>query len=98
MIKLIPFIGSPKALLINQLLMTPVFGLETDESYEVQKAKAEYEQLKAKESLLTGTEKEQLKAVKIKLKNSLPKRSLPGISEKEFALLQKIESQLNIKD
>lgn len=34
-IELIPFAGSPKSLLVNQLLMTPVFSLETDESYEV---------------------------------------------------------------
>ena len=74
--------------------MSPVFGLETDESYEVQKAKTEYGQLKAKEFELTGDEQNQLKAVKMKLKMNMPQRFLSGAREKEFALLQKIENHL----
>ncbi len=38
-VEIVPFNGSPKSLLVNQLLITPVFGLKTDESFEVQKAK-----------------------------------------------------------
>lgn len=44
---LIPFVGSPKDLLINQLLMSPVFGLKSDEAYSIEKDKEEYLQLKA---------------------------------------------------
>ena len=93
-IELTPFIGSPKSFLVSQLLMSPVFGLETDESYEVQKAKTEYGQLKAKEFELTGDEQDQLKAVKMKLKMNMPQRFHSGAREKEFALLQKIENHL----
>jgi predicted ATP-binding protein involved in virulence len=96
-VELVPFIGSPKSLLVNQLLMTPVFGLETDESYEVQQAKEEYEVLKSKGDLLNQEDKEKMKAVKQQLKTKLPKRKAPAFSQKEIDLLEKIETKLNIK-
>jgi|JI10StandDraft_1071094.scaffolds.fasta_scaffold00371_23 predicted ATP-binding protein involved in virulence len=96
-VELVPFQGSPKSLLVNQLLMTPVFGLETDESYEVQQAKEEYEALKSKGDSLSSSDKEKMKEVKRKLKTKLPKRKAPSSSDKEIALLQKIETKLNIK-
>jgi len=95
-VEIIPFIGSPKSLLINQLLMTPVFGLETDESYEIQNVKKEYEALKAKGDSLNETEKKTMKIVKSKLKD-LPQRNLQTSSSKELELLEKIEGKLKIK-
>lgn len=95
-IEIIPFNGSPKSLLVNQLLMSPIFGMETDESYEVQRAKIEYHTLKSKESSLSLEEKEKLKQVKVKLKNQLPKRDTPSSNIKETELLNKIIKQLNI--
>ncbi|SEO19104.1 Predicted ATP-binding protein involved in virulence [Flavobacterium sp. CF108] len=95
-VEIIPFIGSPKSLLVNQLLMTPVFGLETDESYEIQNVKKEYEVLKSKGDSLNETEKKTMKIVKSKLKD-LPQRNVLTSSSKELELLQKIEEKLNIK-
>lgn len=95
-VKIVPFKGSPKTLLVNQLLMTPVFGLETDESYEIQQAKKEYEILKSKGISLNSSDEQKMKAVKSILKD-LPKRPIPNSNEKELALLEKIESKLNIK-
>jgi len=95
-VEIIPFIGSPKSLLINQLLMTPVFGLETDESYEIQNVKKEYEALKAKGNSLNETEKKTMKIVKSKLKD-LPQRNLQTSSSKELELLEKIEEKLKLK-
>ncbi len=40
-VTLVPFAGEPSALLLHQLLMSPIFGLETDESLKVETAKAE---------------------------------------------------------
>ena len=94
-VEIIPFVGSPKSLLVNQLLMTPVFGMETDESYEVQQAKMEYEELKSKGDTLSTEDKEKLKVVKSKLKSKLPKRDAPA-SKKEIELLQKIERKLKL--
>ncbi len=96
-VNLIPFQGSPKSLLVNQLLMTPIFGLETDESYEVEQAKKEYVALKTKEDLLNTDEKIQLKQAGEKLKNELPKRPMPSASSKELDLLERIEKKLSIK-
>ncbi|MFP5040530.1 AAA family ATPase [Parasediminibacterium sp. JCM 36343] len=96
-VEIIPFIGSPKSLLVNQLLMTPVFGLETDESYEVQQAKETYELLKSKDGSLNSGDKEKMKVAKQKLKTMLPKRTAPASSVKEMDLLERIETKLSIK-
>jgi len=95
-IEIIPFIGSPKSLLVNQLLMTPIFGMETDESYEVQQTKQEYETLKTKGENLNAKDKEKLNFIKGKLKNQLPTRETPTANQKEIELLKKIEKHLNI--
>ncbi len=96
-VEIVAFNGSPKSLLVNQLLMTPVFGLETDESYEVQQVKEEYEVLKSKGDNLNSYDKQKMKAIKQKLKTKLPKRANPESSKKELDLLEKIESKLKIK-
>jgi predicted ATP-binding protein involved in virulence len=95
-IRLIPFIGTPKNLLINQLLMTPVFGLETDESLEIEQSKTIYTELKNKE-VKSDEESKKLRSIEKKLRNNLPKREMPKISEKSLDLLSRIEANLNIQ-
>lgn len=96
-VEVIPFVGSPKRLLVNQLLMTPVFGLETDESLEVEQAKAEYDRLKHHENSSNQSQQAALQAAKERVKEVLPKRESPSMSEKEIELLEKIEAKLNAK-
>ena len=50
LIRLVPFEGDPSKILINQLLMSPVFGLVSDESTRVQQLKTDYRRLKKKAS------------------------------------------------
>ena len=95
-VEIVPFVGSPKSLLVNQLLMTPVFGLPSDESYAVEKAKLTYTNLESK-TIMSDDEKNELKTVKKLLKNTLPQRTMLKASEQEIALLEKIEKQLKIK-
>jgi len=95
-VEIIPFIGSPKTLLINQLLMTPVFGLETDESVEVEKLKAEYRDLSDREQDLNAAEKKQFKAIKAKVAKDLPRRPSALISNAELDLLDQIKSKLKV--
>ncbi|MBS1614900.1 MAG: AAA family ATPase [Bacteroidetes bacterium] len=54
-VNLLPFVGEPFRLLPHQLLMSPMFGLETDESWNVEMAKASLRQ--AAEKPLKGTRK-----------------------------------------
>lgn len=96
-ISIIPFIGSPKNLLVNQLLMTPVFGLETDESLEVERIKKTYDQFQSNIDKLTNEQKQEFQVVKKQLKQALPQRDLPVSSDEELDLLQRIEKQLNIR-
>lgn len=95
-INLIPFIGNPKSLLINQLLMTPIFGLETDESLEVEQTKAEYKELKEK-IIKSNAEQNKLRNLERRLKAEIPKRPIQSIAEKSIDLLSRIEANLNSK-
>jgi len=96
-VELLPFIGSPKSLLLNQLLMTPVFGLISDESYLVQTAKQEYEELKTKDAPLNADEKKTFSKAKKTIADNLPKRAFSPLNEKEASLLEKIEAELRNK-
>ncbi len=95
-IVLVPFVGIPKNLLINQLLMTPVFGLETDESLEIEQSKAAYTELKNRDSI-SEEENQQLRILEKKLKTSLPKRAMPKVSEENLDLLSRLEANLKIQ-
>ncbi|HQU85885.1 MAG TPA: ATP-binding protein [Pyrinomonadaceae bacterium] len=47
-VELIPFRGAPNKMLLHQILMSPVFGLETDESLEVERAKTKIRSISLK--------------------------------------------------
>jgi hypothetical protein len=92
---LLPFVGSPKNLLVNQMLMSPVFGIETDESLVIQEMKEEYTRLrKLPASKRSKNENKTLQDYKTQLAN-LPER--PIAMKNELAhneLLRKIENKL----
>lgn len=93
-IELKKFKGTPKNLLVNQLLMTDVFGLETDESLEVEKTKEEYKNLKNKENL-NNKEKKSLNLLTEKLQEiPINKRSNLSYKKKDIALLEEIKKEL----
>ncbi len=96
-VEVIPFIGSPQQLLVNQLLMSPVFGLATDESLEVETAKQQYATLKAQGKSISPAEQRELTRVQTKLAANLPQRTTPLVSDPEMALLQRIEESLNAR-
>ena len=94
-IRLVPFVGIPKNLLINQLLMTPVFGLETDESLEIEQNKTEYINLKSKKEK-SEEEIDKLRKLEKNLKTNLPERNIPAVSQKSLDLLARLEADLNL--
>ena len=50
-IQIYPFLSNPKTLLLHQLAMSPAFGLDTDESKEVEDMKNRYRHLRDKADL-----------------------------------------------
>lgn len=94
-VELIPFIGSPQQLLVNQLLMSPVFGLATDESREVEIAKQQYARLKARGKRMTTAEQRELAEVSSRLAETRPQRTTSLVGDTELDLLQRIEASLN---
>lgn len=95
-IQVVPFVGSPKKLLVNQLLMTPVFGLETDESLVVQQKKEEYRQLKDKGAAIKPNEKRKMAQIKSELSEIVPSRDVAVLSEREVELLDRLSKTLQI--
>lgn len=93
-IHLYPFSGVPNTLLLHQLVMSPAFGLETDESKEVEDMKNRYRHLRDK-SDLSSKEQEALNQLKATL-TELPAgdRSNMKLSEEHVQLLEKIEKEL----
>ena len=93
-IHLYPFSGVPNTLLLHQLVMSPVFGLETDESKEIEDMKNRYRHLRDKADL-SSKEQEALNQLKATL-TELPTggRSNMKLSEEHTQLLEKIEKEL----
>ena len=93
-IHLYPFSGAPNTLLLHQLVMSPAFGLDTDESKEVEDMKNRYRHLRDKADLSTK-EQAELNQLKTSL-TDLPTgdRSNMQFSEEHTRLLQNIEREL----
>ena len=93
-IYLYPFSGVPNTLLLHQLVMSTAFGLETDESKEVEDLKNRYRHLRDKADL-SSKEREALNQLKATL-TELPigGRSNMILSGEHEQLLRKIEKEL----
>ncbi len=92
-ISLVAFAGNPQNMLVHQLLLSPVFGVETDESFEVQKKKESYQLMKNKSGKST-LDKKNLKKMGEELRN-IPERPLTMMTAtRHNDLLRKIESKL----
>lgn len=89
-----PFLGNPQQLLIHQLLMSPLFGLETDESLAVEQKKTELETLKKRKHLSAGAQekKQRLSAEVGQLPTNL--RSNTQIEPHHLDLIEKINAAL----
>ena len=93
-IHLYPFSGVPNTLLLHQLVMSPAFGLETDESKEIEDMKNRYRHLRDK-SALSSKEQEELNQLKATL-TQLPigGRSNMILSGEHEQLLRNVEKEL----
>ncbi len=93
-IHLYPFSGAPNTLLLHQLVMSPAFGLDTDESKTVEDMKNRYCALRDKADL-SSKEREELNKLTAFLTDlPTPSRSNMQSSDEHTQLLQKIEKEL----
>lgn len=93
-IHLYPFSGAPNTLLLHQLVMSPAFGLETDESKEVEDMKNRYRYLRDKVDLSSKERAELGRLTEILTDLSTGDRSNMPFSEEHTQLLRKIEKEL----
>ena len=96
-IRIHAFSGNPKNLSLNQLITSDVFGLETDESAELEEKKREYRKLRDK-AHLTQREEKQLNKISEELKDLPGSRDDYVIVKKEhIKLLEKIQVEIEEK-
>lgn len=94
-VALVPFEGDPSKLLLHQILMSPVFGLQSDESLEIQNAKEKVRAVRlkskptAREIASVAPYEQLLKATP----NTVRTNSL--LNADDFALLSTINRELS---
>ncbi len=88
------FEGSPNKLLLHQLIMSPVFGVETATSYEVEQERKERGKLQAKSSK-TPTEKRRLQSLQSSLQQVADWERVPSNNDDKLnSLLARIDVKL----
>ncbi|MCG9130914.1 AAA family ATPase [Candidatus Poribacteria bacterium] len=93
-IRLYPFSGAPNTLLLHQLVMSPAFGLDTDESKVVEDMKNRYRALRDKADLSAKEQAELDKLTTAITELPLGGRASMILSEEHEQLLRKIEQEL----
>jgi len=93
-IRIYPFPGNPKTLLLHQLVMSPVFGLDTDESKAVADMKNRYRHLRDKADLSSKEQKELDKLSAFLTDLPTGGRYTVQSPEEHTRLLRKIEKEL----
>lgn len=96
-IDLVPFIGDPSKMLLHQILMSPVFGISSDESREVEITKKKVRELSLKKDK-TAAEKAEVKKLSSQV-SDLPMNVRPNsaLNPKDVVLLKKLNEKLKFK-
>ncbi|MEO8111052.1 MAG: ATP-binding protein [Ginsengibacter sp.] len=94
---LVPFVGCPSQMLIHQILMSPVFGLETDESVKVETAKEKVREVRLKEKPTAGEIKSIEPYEKLLSTTPINVRSNSLLGEGDFKLLSTINKELSTR-
>lgn len=93
-VELVPFRGAPNKMLLHQILMSPVFGLETDESLKVEQAKTKIREISLKGRKTKGNE-ELINKFSAALEDTPQNvRSNSLLSENDLELLNTINQEL----
>ena len=92
--EIVPFVGAPNLMLLHQILMSPIFGLETDESVRVEEAKTEVREIALKESKTADEEQILEKHGELLEQVPINDQSNSLFSQKDFELLKSINEEL----
>lgn len=94
-IELSVYDGSPKTLLLHQLVMSNLFGLESDESRETAAKKTEYRKLRRKKKDLTPTQQKRYAKLKQEI-SQMPtiQRSQSAVTTAQIDLLNELRDEL----
>jgi predicted ATP-binding protein involved in virulence len=93
-IEVIPFAGAPNKMLLHQILMSPVFGLETDESVKVEDAKTEVREIEMKKKKSAADKKVLKKHSELLEEVPINDQSNSLFSQEDFELLKTINDEL----
>lgn len=96
-IELVPFSGDPSKMLLHQILMSNVFGVESDESMQVEKTKKKVRELTLKKDK-TPAEKAEVKKLSLEVAD-LPMnvRTNSAFDPKDIKLLKTLNQKLKVK-
>lgn len=89
-----PFVGEPRRMMLHQLLMSPMFGLETMDSVEVEQARAVVRELRTRKTALSATEKKQLAAMQAVLRTTPAWDAVPQYAREQTALLKDLQASM----
>jgi hypothetical protein len=92
---LVPFIGEPRKMMLHQLLMSPMFGLASMDSVEVEQARAAVRRLRAKKAALTASEKTQMVHLRQVLQAAPNWDVVPHYAREQAALLKDIKAAMS---
>jgi len=91
------FEGNPRNLLVSQLLMTDVFGLDTDESLEVEEKKNRYRKLRDKKDI-SKREKTEMKNLTDYLRNlPEPHAERLKVDTRQVGVLEMVQKELDAR-
>ncbi len=92
---LIPFVGEPRKMMLHQLLMSPMFGLATLDSVEIEKAKGHVREISKKDAeKRTAKETSVLKVSKETLKDAPDWDAVPEFEKVRIGVLQSVQREL----
>ena len=91
---LVPFVGEPRKMMLHQLLMSPMFGLATMDSVEVENARAVVRRLSTKKGALSVIERKQLQETQAVLRAAPDWDAVPTYAKEQTALLKNIKASL----
>lgn len=92
--KLVPFVGEPRKMMLHQLLLSPMFGLATMDSVEIEEARSIVRRLSTKKTPLSTLEQKQLLEKQAILGSAPSWDAVPTYAKEQTALLRGIKASM----